>query len=151
MLAPHFVLDVSARWSLAQDRVVSWGTNAKLSEVHASLALRHLKCVRKTVGHYRGLAHCYSRALAHERLVADDSSASLPPPPLDDEARGGGDKDSNDDASDSGCGNAQPGDVTDTALAVDGSGLALWNHAQVRRGTVLISYEASNGRELLIS
>ncbi|KAH8043494.1 DegT/DnrJ/EryC1/StrS aminotransferase-like protein [Aureococcus anophagefferens] len=39
-----------------QDTIVSMGTNAKLSEVHAALALRHLRVVDATLDAYRAVA-----------------------------------------------------------------------------------------------
>ena len=47
-----------------QDTIGGDGTNAKLSEVHAALALRHLKLIDETIARYRGVAR--ARAAARE-------------------------------------------------------------------------------------
>ena len=46
-----------------QDTIAYGGTNAKLSEPHAALALRHLRCVDATISAYRRVARAYGDAL----------------------------------------------------------------------------------------
>ncbi|KAH8060335.1 DegT/DnrJ/EryC1/StrS aminotransferase-like protein [Aureococcus anophagefferens] len=52
-----------------QDTIVSMGTNAKLSEVHAALALRHLRVVDATLDAYRAVAAAYRDALGAAGLL----------------------------------------------------------------------------------
>ncbi|KAH8050035.1 DegT/DnrJ/EryC1/StrS aminotransferase-like protein [Aureococcus anophagefferens] len=52
-----------------QDTIVSMGTNAKLSEVHAALALRHLRVVDATLDAYRAVAAAYGDALGAAGLL----------------------------------------------------------------------------------
>ena len=52
-----------------QDTIVSMGTNAKLSEVHAALALRHLRVLDATLDAYRAVAAAYGDALGAAGLL----------------------------------------------------------------------------------
>ena len=52
-----------------QDTIAYGGTNAKLSEPHAALALRHLRCVDATISVYRRVARAYGDALRRRGLI----------------------------------------------------------------------------------
>ena len=52
-----------------QDTIAHGGTNAKLSEPHAALALRHLRCVDATISVYRRVARAYGDALRRRGLI----------------------------------------------------------------------------------
>ena len=54
-----------------QDTIAHGGTNAKLSEPHAALALRHLRCVDATISVYRRVARVYGEALRRSGLVPE--------------------------------------------------------------------------------
>ena len=51
-----------------QDLITVFGTNAKLSDVHAALALRHLRKIDATLDHYRRVARAYDAALRDRGL-----------------------------------------------------------------------------------
>jgi len=53
-----------------QDVVSIVGTNAKMSEIHCALGIRHLAVIEKTKAHYRRLAQKYQECMAAEGLSA---------------------------------------------------------------------------------
>lgn len=56
-----------------QDMYAAAGTNAKLSEIHSALALRHLNRVESTKAHYRRIAKAYVREIADAEIPAMQS------------------------------------------------------------------------------
>ena len=54
---------IHAQLVAGQDTIAHGGTNVKLSEPHAALALAHLRCVDATISTYRRVARAYGDAL----------------------------------------------------------------------------------------